>query len=336
MGRCNDPKGQVDAPPNAPGLSRRNMLRGASAAALLGITPGVARAKDVPAANKPATMPMRPLGKTGVRVSLFGLGCFPLGKVTRVEDAIDIVHASVRAGCTYFDTAPSYSRGVSEERLGRALKALGRDASRLFIATKSNTRTADDTQRDLDQSLRRIDRTPIDMVQIHAIKSAEDMALALDPKRGPLRALLRAREQRLIRFIGVTGHADPRVMSETITRYGFDAVLFPLNCVDPHHMPFVTSTLPTAIKRGTGRIAMKVFASGRLPKRGKIDARACLRYTYGLDISTAIVGCSTTGEVALAASVARENKPMTKAERAALLAKTAPLKGKKTEWYKRA
>ncbi len=312
-------------------LSRRHVLRGASAAAVMGLTPGVAFSKD-----KPVVMPTRALGKTGVNVSLFGLGCFPLGKMARVEDAINVVHASVRAGCTYFDTAPSYSRGVSEERLGRALKALGKDAARLFVATKTNTRTADDAQRDLDQSLRRLGRTAIDMVQIHAIKSKDDMALALDPKRGPLKTLLRAQEQKVIRFIGVTGHADPRVMSETISRYGFDAVLFPLNCVDPHHMPFQTSTLPTAIKRGMGRVAMKVFASGRLPKRGKIDPRACLRYTYGLDISTAIVGCSTVGEVALAASVARENKPLTKREQAALLAKTAPLKGKKTEWYKRA
>ena len=169
------------------------------------------------------------------------------------------------------------------------------------------------------------------------------MRRLLRSARGPLAALIKAKEEGLIRWIGVTGHADPYVMRRTFEKYPFASILFPLNCVDPHYetrgdkperLSFVEETLPAAIENGLGRVAMKVFASGRLAKKG-IDPELCLRYTYGLDISTCIVGCNSIAQVDLAARVAREQKPLSEAETKALLASTRPHRGKGTEWYKR-
>lgn len=291
--------------------------------------------------DKPKPMPTRPFGATGQRVSLFGLGCYPLGAMANEDDAVAVLVRAIDLGCTYVDTAPSYSRGTSERRVGTALRE--RKNKRVLLATKTHTRTEDAAWRDLEQSLERLRVEQIDLVQIHAVSTDADMQAALDPKRGPLAALLKAREQKLIRWIGVTGHADPAVMRRTIEAYDFDSVLFPLNCVDQHYetagekkerLSFVDQTLPATTKKGLARVAMKVFASGRLVKKG-VDAEACLRFTYGLDISTCIVGCDSIAQVELAARVARQGKALSKAEKTALLAASKPHRGKGTEWYKR-
>lgn len=317
--------------------SRRDVLA-AGAAATLGL-PRLAAAED----KAPAAMPLRPLGRTGEKVSLFGLGCFPLGSLRRDAEAVRVALRAIDAGCNYLDTAPSYSRGVSERRVGLALKE--RERAKLFLATKTHTRTADAAARDLEGSLKRLGVDQIDMVQIHAVRDRADLDKALDEKRGPLKTLLEARKNKVIRFIGVTGHHDPFVMRQTFERWDFDAILFPLNCVDPHYevqrrggrpqrLSFLDQTLPSAVKKGLGRVAMKVFASGRLAQRG-VDPAQCLRFTYGLDISTAIVGCRSTEEVDLAVREARAQRALGPEERRRLLARTRPLRGKETEWYKR-
>lgn len=326
------------------GPTRRRFLAGAAgtaAAAALNSLPG-ARAGE----KQPVRLPERPFGKTGRTVTTFGLGCYPLGAVQNEEQAIEVVLRALRAGCSYLDTAPSYGNGVSEERVRLALEQF-RSKHPVLLATKTHTRTKDAAWRDLEGSLKRLGVDQVDLMQIHAVKDEADMEAALDPKQGPLAALLEAREQKLVKWIGVTGHFDPHVMTAAFERFAFDALLFPLNCVDPHYetkpsdakaaerLSFLDQTLPAAVKNGLARIAMKVFASGRLPKAG-IDPAACLRFTYGLDVSTVIVGCKSVEEVDLAVRIAREDKRLEPDERKALLASTRDLRGKSTEWYKRA
>lgn len=347
-----DPAG--DAPPAGPGTTRRDLLlraAGGAAALAAGIGPAHADEKDAP---KP--LPRRPFGKTGAEVTVFGLGCHPLGGLRDEDAGIAVVRRALEAGCTYIDTAPSYARGRSETRVGKALKAFGAKRLRaqgVMLATKTNTRTRDAAWRDLEGSLKRLQVDRIDLLQVHAIRGAADLEQALDTKRGPLKALHEAREQKLIRWIGVTGHWDPVVMAQTFQRYDFDSILFPLNCVDPHYVTrsgrgspgesisFLRQTLPPAVKHGLARVAMKVFSAGRLvngkPAAGVKPVRAedCLRFTYGLDIATCIVGCKTTAEVDLAVRVARENRPLSAQESAALVASTRPHAGRGTEWYKR-
>ncbi|MEZ6009304.1 MAG: aldo/keto reductase [Planctomycetota bacterium] len=316
---------------DAPQPSRRTVLRGIASTALLAGLGAPALADDDAPVSAP--MPTRAFGKTGRKVSAFGLGCFPLGSLASEREAVDVVLAALEAGCTYLDTAPTYRRGASEQRVGHALKAWGRRDT-LTLASKTTERSADGARRDLEGTLERLGVPCLDLIQVHAIKDADDLERALDPKSGPLAALVAAKEQGLVKHIGVTGHADPEVMANAIRQHPFESLLIPLNCVDPHRLSFVKTTLPVAVEKGIARVGMKVFASGELVKRG-IEAEHCLRYAYGLDVSTTIVGCSSVEEVALAARVAREAKPLDAEATAALLGRTAAHQGKPVEWYKR-
>ncbi len=280
----------------------------------------------------PAKLPRRPLGRTGFQSTLFGLGCFPLGSLPDTDAAVEVIVRALDLGCNYLDTAPSYGQGRSEERVATALA--GRpDAKDVFVATKTHTRTGAEARRDLEGSLKRLGRDRVDLVQVHAVKDAADLERALAPE-GPLKALQQAREEGLVRFVGVTGHYDPVVMRRAIESDEFATILFPLNCVDRHRHSFEKETLPAAIEQGVGRVAMKVFASGNLVKKG-VPAEPCLRYVYALDVSTVVVGCRTVEEVDLAARVAREGRPLGVEERAALLDSTARHQGPAVEWYKR-
>ena len=125
-------------------------------------------------------------------------------------------------------------------------------------------------------------------------------------------------------------------MRAAFEAWAFDSILFPLNCVDPHHLPFVAGTLPYAVEKGLARVAMKVFASGRLVAEDvAVPAEDCLRYVYGLDVSTAVVGCGSVEHVDLAVRVAVEQRALSAEEKAALLARTRGHAGAGAEWYKR-
>jgi len=314
--------------PDDPRPSRREVLAGAAAIALgLGGARGIAAGEE-----EPPPLPRRALGGTGFESTLVGLGCFSLGSLPDDDVAVGVITRALDHGCNYLDTAPSYASGRSESRVAKALAA--RPEAKVFLATKTHTRTAADARRDLEGSLGRLGVSRIDLVQVHAVKDDADLDRVLADD-GPLAALRKAREEGLVRFIGCTGHADPVVMRRAVETGAFDSILCPLNCVDPHHLSFEKDTLPAAVKRGMARIAMKAFASGKLVERG-IDPEACLRYVLGLDVSTIIVGCRSVEEVDLAVRVARENRPLDGEAKQALLKSTHPLSGKPVEWYKRA
>ena len=276
-------------------------------------------------------MPKRALGRTGLEVSLFGLGCHPLGSGgLKDKDAVAVIRRAYELGCNYFDTAPSYGSGRSETRVGTALRSV-RDE--VILATKTLARDKKGALEELHQSLKRLRTERIDVWQFHALAStgATDSILG---KGGALEAAVEAKKAGKIRFIGITGHADPTVFVDAMKRHAFDTLLIPLNCIDPHHRSFESSALPAAQKARIGTVAMKVFCSGRLPEKKIVPAEACLRYTYGLPISTCIVGADSTAEVELAAHVARNGKPMPEAERATLR-KATKAHSPDLEWYKR-
>lgn len=310
--------------------TRRHFLQGVATGAVVAAVGRRALGEDD---APPAPMPVRPFGATGRKVSVFGLGCFPLGSLASEREGVDVVVAALEAGCTYLDTAPSYRRGVSESRVGLALKAWGRRET-LTLASKTTERTPEGARRDLEGSLERLGVPCLDLIQVHAVKDAEDLERVLDLEKGPLAALLRAKEEGLVKHIGVTGHADPAVMAAAIRGHPFESILMPLNCVDPHRLSFIQDALPVAVEKGIARVGMKVFASGELVRRG-VSAEACLRYAFALDVSTTVVGCASVEEVALAARTARAAQPLDAEATARLLRETAPHQGKSVEWYKR-
>ena len=306
-------------------ISRRRLLRHAAATSALLATGGAFAFAD----ERP--MPMRALGTTGLKTSLFGLGCHPLGRgKLKDADAVKVIRRAYELGVTYFDTAPSYGRGRSEARVGEALAKV-RD--RVLIATKTLARDKKGALAELDESLKRLRTDHVDVWQFHALAdtSATDSILA---KGGALEAAVEAKKAGKVRFVGITGHADPTVFVDAMKRHDFDTLLIPLNCIDPHHRSFEKIALPVAQKTGIGTVAMKVFCSGKLPAQKIVPAEACLRYTYGLPISTCIVGADTIPYVELAAHVARNGTPMPDEERAALRKATKP-HSPKLEWYKR-
>ena len=316
----------------APGSPSRRDLLAAAAGLALGLPVGLdAHAADEDGKDLPRPLPTRPLGATGVDVTLFGLGCFPLGGLTDEDAAVQVVLRALDLGCRYLDTAPSYARGKSETRVGKALRA--RPDVHPFVATKTLARTASEARRELEQSLGRLGRERVDLIQIHSITSADDLA-RVTSEGGPLEGLEKAREEGLVRFIGATGHGDPELLRHVVAEKRFATLLFPLNCVDPHHASFEKGTLPAAVEQNIGRVAMKVFASGKLVELG-IDASDCLRYVYARDIATAVVGCRRIEEVELAARVAAENRPLDPEAEAKLIESTRAHAGRNTEWYKR-
>ena len=305
-------------------VSRRRFLRDSAVAGIgLAAAGTFAFAEDRP-------MPMRKLGATGVEVSLFGLGCFPLGGRIAEKEAVAIIRRAHDLGVNYFDTAPSYGRGASETRVGKALAPV-RD--KVLIATKTLARDRKGALAELDASLKRLQTDHVDVWQFHALSSDGDTGRIL-AEGGALEAAAEAKKAGKVRFVGITGHADPNVFVDAMKRHAFDTLLIPLNCIDPHHRSFESIALPAAREAKIGVVAMKVFCSGRLPAQKIVKAEECLRYTYGLPISTCIVGADSIARVELAAHVARNGKAMAGEERAKLRDATKE-HSPKLEWYKR-
>ena len=278
-------------------------------------------------------MPMRDLGKTGLRVSCLGLGCFYLGNLRDDAAAVAVVRRALDLGVNWFDTAPTYNRGVSEDRVGRGLKG-SRD--RVFVATKSTVRDGRGARAELEESLRRLRTDHVDLFQFHALRTAKD-AEAVFGERGAHETILAAKKEGKVRHIGFTGHFDPEMMAAVCRDRPVETVLLPLNALDPHERSFEKGTLPAARERGLGIIAMKVFASGRLVDDPALSPapEECVRYALSLPVSTAIVGCADLEELERDLAVAKTFEPLGKEEAAALLERTRPFVEKEIEWYKR-
>ena len=315
-------------------------MRGAIAAGAGAALSGLAAAEP----EKKLVLPTRPFGKTGRTVSVMGLGCYYVGAAPSDAAGVAVVRRALDAGCTYFDTAPSYLSGVSERRVGLGLAGRRKD---VFLSTKTLERDGSAARRELESSLKRLQTDAVDMIQVHCVRDAADLKAVLE-QGGVLEALRRAKEEGLAKFIGVTGHEDPRVVKAAIETGAFDAVLMPLNATDLHWASFIETALPSAVKHGIARVGMKVFASGALVRKGeRDDARGvkrlapedCLRFAYGLDVSTAIVGCSTVDEVDVAVRVAAEATPLGAASREALVKAAKQFTGRPdqggVEWYKK-
>ena len=193
----------------------------------------------------------------------------------------------------YLDTAPSYSRGRSEKLIGLALE--GYERGEFFIATKTLYRNGDEARRELDDSLKRLNVDYVDSVQAHALRGDVD---ALFGPEAVLKAMEKAREEGLIRHIGVTGHANPKYMIDAIRRYPFATVLVPVNPLDFSHLSFTREFLPAARERKTPVIAMKVFADGSLLRDGLFTARQCLHYALSHDpVAVVVPGCDAIRHV---------------------------------------
>jgi aryl-alcohol dehydrogenase-like predicted oxidoreductase len=283
-------------------------------------------------------MPMRTLGRTGVSVSLIGLGGWHLGFKYIDEDlSIRIIRTAVDNGITFMDNCWDYNDGASEERMGKALKDGYRE--RVFLMTKIDGRTKKDAAKQLDESLKRLQTDHIDLVQHHEILRYEDPHRIFDDE-GANAALIEARAAGKISFIGFTGHKDPRIhlhMLEVARENGFqfDTVQMPLNVMDAHYRSFEKIVLPELVKQNIGVLAMKTLANGTILESKTVTAIECLQYAMNLPTSVVITGCESMEDLEQALTAARTFKPMSDEQVKGILDKTAEAASKgKYELFK--
>ena len=271
-------------------------------------------------------MPMRTLGRTGVKVSVIGLGGWHLGfEYIDEELSIRMIRHAIDNGINFMDNCWDYNDGASEKRMGKALQDGYRD--RVFLMTKIDGRTKKDAAKQLDESLERLQTDHIDLVQHHEILRFEDPHRIFD-EPGANAALLEARDAGKISFIGFTGHKDPHIhlhMLEVAKENGFefDTVQMPLNVMDAHYRSFEKMVLPELVKQNIGVLGMKALANGTILESKTVTAIECLQYAMNLPTSVVITGCESMENLEQALTAARTFKPMTAEQVKSLLSKTA-------------
>lgn len=288
-----------------------------------------------------SAMPTRNLGKTGYRTGLFSLG--GQAAVERANNeavAVPIVERAIDLGINYIDTAAQYGGPDrwSQRYIGQVMKTRRKE---VYLASKTHDRSRDGSLRLLEQSLKLLNTDHLDAWQLHHVTTQDDVD-QIFAKGGAIEALLQAREQKMVRFLGVTGHSDPGVLMQCIERFPFDQILMAVNAADPHHLSFQEKLLPMAVEKQMGIIGMKIPARGRIlstwdpkagvehsweggaPKPGTLKMKEAMYYTMSLPVSTVIIGCDSIAQLEENVKLAREFTPLSQSQLAELTAKTEP------------
>jgi predicted aldo/keto reductase-like oxidoreductase len=223
-----------------------------------------------------------------------------------MAEAVAVIHRALDQGVNYCDTAPAYEGSL--DYYGAALGERRRD---VFLASKTHDRTRDGSLRLLDASLKRLRTDHLDLWQLHDLRTPGDLGTIFG-RGGALEALIQARTEGRVRFLGLTGHHDPAILLVAMSRFDFDTVLVALNGADAHRLSFARTVLVEAARRGMGVIGMKVYAAGVLIRAGAdgLAPAEAMGYVLSLPgVSTVIIGCSSPAEVDANARIAREFRP---------------------------
>ena len=310
-------------------MERRDFLKTATVATVGAAIPATAQTAQPSSApvKRPESPDMiyRELGTTGERVSAIGMGGYHLGKQADASQSIQLMHAGIDRGITFLDNCWDYNDGISEVRMGQALRNGYRQ--KVFLMTKMDGRTAVEYNKQLEQSLGRLQTDVIDLVQFHEIIRLEDPDRIFAPS-GAIEAAIAARQAGKIRYIGFTGHKDPLVhlrMLETAQKHNFhfDTVQMPINVMDAHFRSFEKEVMPVALKQGIGVLAMKTFGDPYILKSNTVQPIEALHYGLTLPVSVVITGIDTTQVLDQAFEATRTFKPLDQTQMASLLARTA-------------
>ena len=270
-------------------------------------------------------IPYRILGHTGEKVSVVGLGGFHIIKKNSEDESIRIVRTAIDNGINFLDNCWDYNNGLSEIRMGKALRDGYRQKAFLMTKIDGQTGTAAITQ--LEESLRRLQTDTIDLLQFHEVIRISDPDRIFSSD-GAIAALLKAKQAGKIRFIGFSGHKSPEIhlkMLQTAKKNGFlfDAVQMPLNVMDAHFESFEKKVLPVLFENNIGIVGMKPIGNNIILKSNTVTAVECLQYAMSLPVSTVITGCDSLEILQQAIDTARNLRPLSPDSRAALLARTA-------------
>jgi aryl-alcohol dehydrogenase-like predicted oxidoreductase len=333
-------------------MKRRTFLTAMATASSAALVAGCK--KPAPEENKDklgATLPRRRLGRTGVQVTMLGIGGFHVGWTTE-KDAQEIIEAAIEGGIRFFDTAESYQDGVSEKRYGQFLTPKYRE--QIFLMTKTTASNAKTAQQHLDASLKRMNTDVLDLWQIHSLKDPQDVDDRI--ANGVLDVAFRAKKAGKVRHIGFTGHRNPeahlRMLERTADTDPFDTCQMPVNAIDPSYHSFINQVIPVLQARNIGLLAMKTLADGRffalktrrdqvqwktedpaIPHR--ISIRDALHFAWSMPVSVLITGAENASLVREKVDLAKTFDGLSEVDQSALIAKVADLADGGVEYYKR-
>ena len=310
-------------------ISRRSFL---GTTALAPLAANLAAGTEI---GKTGSLPKRALGRTGAHVSILAMGGGSRFLMYKDEDkALEALNRAFDLGITYMDTAFGYGNGLSETRVGKVMAAR-RKKDGIFLATKIEARNGDEAARTVEGSLKRLQTDQIDLVHIHSLEDEADLA-QIEAKDGILNRLLKFRDEKAIRFVGITCHNDPTVLATALERHDFDCTQMALNAAlagmkgGKHGMEineamktsFETVALPVAVRKKMGVIAMKIYAQEGLT--GEAPAEKLLYYSLSLPVSLAVVGMPSLDFIEQNVQLARAFKPLPKSEMQQLSGTLAP------------
>lgn len=274
---------------------------------------------------KSSEMLYRTLGRTQEQVSAIGLGGFHIGSQSEEQESIKIIRSAIDRGITFMDNSWDYNNGVSEIRMGKALRNGYRE--QVFLMSKIDGRTKKAATQQIDESLCRLQTDRVDLMQFHEVLRLEDpdRIFAAD---AAMTAMLEAQQAGKVRYIGFTGHKDPLVhlrMLEVAAQnnFRFDAVQMPLNVMDAHFRSFEHHVLPVLAEQEIGVLGMKSMGDKNIIKSNTVSPIECLHYALNLPTSTVITGIDSMEILDQAIEAARTFKAMSPEEVASLLARTA-------------
>jgi aryl-alcohol dehydrogenase-like predicted oxidoreductase len=319
-------------------LTRREFVK-------LGAAGAAALAAGSAAGAVAPSMPRRPLGRTGHNVCLFSLGGqASIEQPDKHDVSIAIINRAIDLGVNYIDTAAAYGRprdsskqrweldGISQTFIGEVMATRRKE---VFLASKTDDRTRDGSLKLLEQSLRLLKTDHLDLWQLHNVQRDEQVEQIFG-KEGAIEAMVKARDQHMVRFLGITGHYDPSVLIKAIERFDFDTILMALNAGDPHREPFQPALLPLANKKKMGVIGMKIPARDRLLRPDGVPTmKEAVSYVLTLPVSTVIIGCKTVEQLEQNVAIAKDFKPLSRAEMARLEGLTSAYVAD-AQWFKRA
>jgi aryl-alcohol dehydrogenase-like predicted oxidoreductase len=272
-----------------------------------------------------AEIEKRELGKTGLKVTILGLGCAQIGALRNFKLAVEIIETAIDLGINYIDTASTY--GDAEEKVGEVMRSRRNE---VVLATKTLQRDKESSWREINTSIERLKTDYVDILQIHSVNTMAELD-KITSKNGSLYSVIKAKEQGLCKHIGITGHTRPEVIKEALNRFDFETVLVPLSSVDKLLNDFGDVIFPVAKKKNVGVIAMKVLSDGKVTD----FVEDSLRYVFSLPISTAIVGVKSIVELKQNVEIAKNFVPMTKKEIDALIEKSRRYANTSVLWWKR-
>ena len=308
-------------------MDRRDFLRTATVAAAGSVAPaGAQNTQPSPATLRPESPNMiyRELGRTGERVSAIGIGGYHLGKQQDPDESIRLLRTAIDRGITFMDNCWDYNDGISEVRMGQALRDGYRQ--KVFLMTKIDGRDKNTAARQIEQSLGRLRADVIDLLQFHEVIRLDDPDLIF-AQGGAIEAVQEAKQAGKIRYIGFTGHKDPSVhlrMFETADQHGFhfDTVQMPINVMDAHFRSFLNEVAPVAQEHGTAILAMKTFGDHFILESKTVTPMEALHFGLNSPASVVITGIDSPAILDQAFHAVESFRPMDTQQVAAILAKT--------------